>query len=63
MYCIILLLRKVRKHFERQRCRWEDNEVDFQEMGWEGVNWIYVACGMNQWWAVVYGNEPLGFIN
>jgi hypothetical protein len=51
MYCIVT--EEGKKTLERQRCRWEDNEVDFQEMGWEGVVWIYVVCSMNQCWAVV----------
>jgi hypothetical protein len=32
--------------------RWEDNIwVDLREVGWEGVDWIYLAQDM--WWAVV----------
>ena len=34
--------------FERRRCNWEDNELDFEEMGWEHVDWMYVTCSMNQ---------------
>jgi hypothetical protein len=25
----------------------------FKEVGWEGVNWIYMAQDMDKWWALV----------
>jgi hypothetical protein len=29
---------------KRPRCRWEDNITnDFQEIGWIGMDWIYMA--------------------
>jgi hypothetical protein len=24
-------------------CRWEDIKMDLKEIGWEGVDWIYLA--------------------
>jgi hypothetical protein len=34
--------------------RWEDNiRMDLMEIGWEGVDGLYVAQGMNGWRAVV----------
>jgi len=32
---------------EDNKCGWEDNiKVDTEELGWDGVDWIYVApCG------------------
>jgi hypothetical protein len=29
----------------RHRHRWEDDKMDVMEIGWEGVDWIYVAQG------------------
>jgi prophage tail gpP-like protein len=31
-------------HLEDNKCGWEDNiKVDAKELGWDGVDWIYVA--------------------
>jgi hypothetical protein len=27
--------------------------MDVGEIGWEGVEWIHLAQGRDQWWAVV----------
>jgi hypothetical protein len=27
--------------------------MDLQEMGWGGIDWIYLAQGRDRWWAVV----------
>jgi hypothetical protein len=33
-----------RRPLGRPRRRWEDNiKMDLQEVGWEGVDWIYMA--------------------
>jgi hypothetical protein len=38
----------------RPRCRWEVNIVMVARLiGWEGVFWMHVAEGMDQWWAPV----------
>jgi hypothetical protein len=38
-----------RQHGESRR-RWEDNiRRDSREIGWEGVQWIYLAQDRNQW--------------
>jgi len=38
----------------RPSCRWEDNfRMDLRVMGWEGVDWIYVASNRDQWLALV----------
>jgi hypothetical protein len=38
----------------RPRRRWEDNiEMDLREIWWEGVDWIHLAQGRDQWRAVV----------
>jgi hypothetical protein len=37
----------------RPRHRWEDNKMDFQEVGCGGVNWIELAQGRDRWQALV----------
>jgi hypothetical protein len=38
----------------RPRCRWWDNIiVDFIEIGWEVVDWFYLAQNRDPWWAFV----------
>jgi hypothetical protein len=39
----------------RSRRRCLDNiKIDLREVGWDGVDWIYVAEDRNQWRALVY---------
>jgi hypothetical protein len=43
-----------KRPFERPKRRWEDNiNVDFKEICWEGVDWIYLAQDRDKWRAVV----------
>jgi hypothetical protein len=36
------------------RHRWEDNiKVDFREIGWGSMEWIYLAQDRDQWRALV----------
>jgi hypothetical protein len=38
----------------RTRYRWMDNiKMDYTEIGWDGMNWIYVAHNRNQWRTLV----------
>ena len=37
----------------RPRRRWEDNEMNFQEVGRGGVDWIDLAQDRNRWRALV----------
>jgi hypothetical protein len=38
----------------RPRCRWVDNvEMDLREIGWDGLDWIYMAQNRDQWRTVV----------
>jgi hypothetical protein len=38
----------------RRRCRWVDNiKRDLREMGWDGMDWIYLAKDRDQWSAPV----------
>jgi hypothetical protein len=42
----------------RPRCRWEDNiKIDLGEIGWVGMEWIYVAYDRDHWNTVM--NVPL----
>jgi hypothetical protein len=43
-----------KKPLGRPRRRWEDNiRMDLREVGWEGVDWMHLAQGRDQWRAVV----------
>ena len=36
------------------RRRWEDNiKIDLQELGWEGMDWIFLAQDRDRWREVV----------
>jgi hypothetical protein len=36
------------------RCRWEDNiNMDLQEVGCGGMDWIELAQDRNEWWALL----------
>jgi hypothetical protein len=38
----------------KHRGRWWDNtKMDLTEIGWESVDWMYLAQDRDQWWAVV----------
>jgi hypothetical protein len=38
----------------RPRRRWVDSiKMDLKEIGWDGVDWIELAQGRNQWRALV----------
>jgi hypothetical protein len=38
----------------RPRRRWEDNiKMYFRQIGWGGMDWIYLARDMDHWWALV----------
>jgi hypothetical protein len=43
-----------RRPMGRSRCRWEENiKMDITEVGWDGMDWIYVAKDSGQWRAFV----------
>jgi hypothetical protein len=43
-----------RRPLGRPRLRWEDNiKMDFQEVGWGGMDWIDMAQDRDRWRAVV----------
>jgi hypothetical protein len=37
----------------RARQRWETIAMNLSEIGWENMNWIYVAQDRGQWWTLV----------
>jgi hypothetical protein len=38
----------------RPRLRWEDNiKMDLREIGWGGMDWIYLLRDRDQWRALV----------
>ena len=46
----------------RPRNRWEDNiNIDLQEVGCEGMNWIELAQNMDRWRAVLNAVMNLRF--
>jgi hypothetical protein len=43
-YMILVRIHKGKKTLGRPRLRWEDNiKMDLQDVGWESINWIYLA--------------------
>jgi hypothetical protein len=45
---------KERDHLGRPRRRWVDNiKMDLTEIGWDGMDWIYLAQDKDQWRALV----------
>jgi hypothetical protein len=50
--------------FGKSRHRWKDNnQMDFSEIRWVGVNWMHLAQYRDQWqYLYEHGNEPSGSI-
>jgi hypothetical protein len=43
-----------KRHLGRPRCRWEGNiEMDLQEVGYVGMDWIELAAGRDKWSALM----------
>jgi hypothetical protein len=41
-------------HSGRPRHRWEDNiKMDLREVGWRGMDWIFLVQDRDNWWALV----------
>jgi hypothetical protein len=44
----------VKRPLRRHRPRWEDNiRMDLREIGWEVVDWMYLARDRDQWRVVL----------
>jgi hypothetical protein len=41
---------EVKRLLGRFRHRWEDNDVDLGEIGWEVVDWMHLDYDRNLWW-------------
>jgi hypothetical protein len=49
-YRVLVRRREGKRPIGRPRRRWEDNiEIDLQEVGWRGVNWIDLARHRDRW--------------
>jgi hypothetical protein len=45
----------------RPRRKWVDNiKIDLREIGWNGIDWLHLAQGMEQWRALVNTVMNLG---
>jgi hypothetical protein len=43
-----------KRPLRRPRRRWVDNiKIDLREIGWDGVDWIYLAQDRDHWRALV----------
>jgi hypothetical protein len=53
-YSILVGRSKGKRPLGRLRYRWEENiKMDLQEVGWGGMDWIYMAQDRDRWWALV----------
>jgi hypothetical protein len=49
-YRILVGLLEGKRPLGRPRPRWEDNiRMDVREIGWGGMDWIYLALDRDQW--------------
>jgi hypothetical protein len=49
-YRILLGKPEGRRPLRRLRRRWVDNiKMNLREIGWDGMDWIYLAEGRDQW--------------
>jgi hypothetical protein len=54
IYRILVGKPEGRRPLGRPRHRWVDNiKMDLREIGWDGINWIYLAQDREQWRALV----------
>jgi hypothetical protein len=49
-YRILVAKSEGKRPLGRPRCRWVDNiKMDLSEIGWDGMDWIYLAQDRGQW--------------
>jgi len=53
IYSILLGNVKERDHLEDLMSVENNNEINPEEVGWEGVDWISIAEDSDKWWALV----------
>jgi hypothetical protein len=54
VYKVLVEKPKGKRPLGKPRSRWENGiNMDLKEMGWDGVEWIYLAQDRNWWRAVV----------
>jgi hypothetical protein len=54
VYRILVGKPEEKRPLGRPRSRWVNNiKMDLREIGWEGMDWIYVAQDRDQWTALV----------
>jgi len=54
-YSVLVRKRGGKRLLVRPRRRWNDNiKTDFQEVEWDGVDWVHVAQDRNTWRAPVH---------
>jgi hypothetical protein len=53
-YRILVGKPEAKRPLGRPRRRWVDNiRIDLREIGWDGMNWIYLPQDRDQWRAIV----------
>jgi hypothetical protein len=53
-YRILVVNPERKRPLGRRRRRWVDNiKMDLTEIGWDGMDWIYLAQDRDQWRALV----------
>jgi hypothetical protein len=54
VYRVLVGKHEGKRPLGRPRHRWEDNiKMDYQEVGWGGIEWIELAEDSDRWWALV----------
>jgi hypothetical protein len=53
-YMILVGKPEGKRSLGRPKRRWVDNiKIDLREIGWDGMDWIYLAQDRDQWRALV----------
>jgi hypothetical protein len=52
-YRIFMRRHDGKRPLRRPRCKWDSIKTDRQEVGWKGMDWIYLALDRDRWQALV----------